>query len=81
MSHAKTVLEKVREFVAKYYGVEIGLVTPETDLDETLEGKSNEYIDCWEFMYYLGKEFNIEIPMQEIGTIEQTAEYIGKHCN
>ncbi len=51
MSHTKTVLERVRKFVAEYHGVDIELVTPETDLDETLEGKSNEYIDWWEFIY------------------------------
>ena len=30
-------------------------------------------------VYCLGSEFNVEIPMQEIGTVEQTAIYIGKH--
>lgn len=65
MSQMKSVLDKVTQFVAEFYGVEPQLVTPETDLDETLGGLGNEYIDWWEFVSYLGEEFNIEIPIED----------------
>ena len=79
MSHEKHTLEGVRQFVARYYEVDIELVTAKTDLDETLEGRSEAGIDWWEFVYYLGEEFGVDIPIEEVGTVGQVTAYIDKH--
>jgi acyl carrier protein len=69
---------QVRRLVAEEYGVDIELVKPNSDLDDNLGGRGNN-IDIWEFIWSLEVRYKIDIPMGEVGTVKELADYIKKH--
>lgn len=71
---------QVRQLVAEEYGVDVEVVTPDTDLDDDLGGRGDG-IDIWEFLWSLEVRFKIDIPLSAVGTVKDLADGIESQVN
>jgi acyl carrier protein len=71
------IIDSLRKLVAREYGVDVKLVTPETLLDETMGGKSAG-VDLYEFYYDVEQKYGLAIGYDEL-TVKQLADLIEEH--
>lgn len=67
------MFEKMREIIAQQLGIDEEEITPDTSFKEDLGADS---LDLFELTMALEDEYDIEIPAEELGTIETIQDVI-----